>query len=72
MGTSENAPRPPTTAAELTAADIEQLPDLPTRKSFSNNHEACMPSFLEFIEQQHPDKLSPNAKRWIQSRSTRS
>jgi hypothetical protein len=23
--------------------------------------------FLEFIEQQHPDKLSPKAKRWIET-----
>jgi hypothetical protein len=27
--------------------------------------------FLEFVEQQYPDKLSPKAKRWIEtSRAT--
>jgi uncharacterized protein (TIGR02391 family) len=58
-------------AVELTPADIDQLLDLPTRDSFGNDQEAGMLPFLEFIERQHPDKLSPKAKRWIEtSRAT--
>jgi uncharacterized protein (TIGR02391 family) len=59
-------------AVELTSADIDQLLDLPTRDSFGNDQEAGMLPFLEFIEQEHPDKLSPQTKRWIEtSRATR-
>jgi uncharacterized protein (TIGR02391 family) len=58
-------------AVELTPADIDQLLDLPTRDSFGNDQEAGMLPFLEFVEQEHPDKLSPKAKRWIEtSRAT--
>lgn len=55
-------------AVDLTASEIDDLLDRPTKDSYGNDQEAGMLPFLEFIEQEHPDKISPKAKRWIASR----
>ena len=54
-------------AVELTPSEIDQLLDLPTRDSYGNDQEAGMLPFLEFIQHEHPDKLSPKATSWIAS-----
>lgn len=57
-------------SAELTKDEIDQLLDLPTVDSYGNDQEAGMLPFLEYIEQQYPDKLSANAKRWMKERAS--
>ncbi len=57
-------------AVELTSGEIDQLLDLPTKDSYGNDQEAGMLQFLEFIQQEHPEKISPKAERWI-TESTR-
>lgn len=52
-------------AVELTSAEIDRLLDLPTKDSYGNDQEAGMLQFLEFIQQEHPEKISPKAERWI-------
>lgn len=52
-------------AVELTSAEIDQLLDLPTKDSYGNDQQAGMLQFLEFIQQEHPEKISPKAERWI-------
>ncbi|MER6593492.1 TIGR02391 family protein [Micromonospora purpureochromogenes] len=50
---------------ELAETDLDQLLDLPTQDSYGNDQSAGMLSFLEFVQQQHPDILSQKAKDWI-------
>ncbi len=57
-------------AVELTKGDIDQLLELPTVDSYGNDQEAGMLPFLEYIEQQHPGKLSASAKRWMKERAS--
>lgn len=57
-------------AVELTSAEIDHLLDLPTRDSYGNDQQAGMLPFLEFIQQEYPDKISPKAERSI-SENTR-
>lgn len=57
-------------AVELTSAEIDHLSDLPTRDSYGNDQQAGMLPFLEFIQQEYPDKISPKVERWI-SENTR-
>lgn len=52
-------------AVELTSEDIDRLLDLPTRDSYGNDQQAGMLPFLEFIQQEYSDKISPKAERWI-------
>ncbi|MEI2826892.1 MAG: TIGR02391 family protein [Dermatophilaceae bacterium] len=52
-------------AVELTSEDIDRLLDLPTRDSYGNDQQAGMLPFLEFIQQEYPEKISPKAERWI-------
>ena len=42
-------------AVELTAAEIDQLLDLPTVDSYGNDQQAGMLPFLEFIEREYPE-----------------
>ncbi|MBU8830558.1 TIGR02391 family protein [Mycolicibacterium goodii] len=56
-------------AAELTSGEIDQLLDQPTRDSYGNDQEAGMLQFLEFIQQRHPEKVSPRVKRWIEDKN---
>lgn len=58
-------------AVELTKDEIDQLLVLPTEDSYGNNQLAGMREFLEFVEQQHPGKLSANAKQWMEERAGR-
>ncbi len=55
-------------AVELTSDEVDLLLDLPNRDSYGNDQEAGMLPFLQFIEQEHPDKLSPKAESWIVAR----
>ena len=50
---------------ELTAADLDRLLGLPTADNHGNDQLAGMDQFLEFVEQQDPDKISQKAKAWI-------
>lgn len=50
---------------ELTEADIDRLLDLPTRDSYGNDQLAGMDQFLEFVQQNHPEKISQKANRWM-------
>ncbi len=50
---------------EITEADIERLLDLPTEDSYGNKQEAGMWSFLEFVQQRHPERMSRRAKERI-------
>jgi uncharacterized protein (TIGR02391 family) len=50
---------------ELTESDLDQLLDLPTRDQYGNDQSAGMLPFLEFVQRQHPDRLSQKAKDWI-------
>ncbi len=47
---------------EISEADIERLLDLPTKDSYGNDQEAGMWPFLEFVQQQHPNRISQRAK----------
>lgn len=57
-------------AVELTKEDIDHLLELPTVDSRGNDQEAGMLPFLEYIEQQHPGKLSDKAKRWMKEQAS--
>lgn len=50
---------------ELTEADLDRLLELPTQDSYGNDQSAGMLPFLEFVQQQHPGRLSEKAKEWI-------
>ncbi len=50
---------------ELTQADLDRLLELPTQDSYGNDQSAGMLSFLEFVQQQQPGRLSRKAKEWI-------
>lgn len=52
-------------AAELTSDDLDDLLDRPTVDSYGHDQSAGMLPFLEFIGQEHPEKLSSKAKSWI-------
>jgi uncharacterized protein (TIGR02391 family) len=53
------------TASELTEAELDHLLDLPTIDGYGNDQLAGMLPFLEFIQQQYPDKVSAKVKNWI-------
>ncbi len=55
-------------AVELTAAEIDELLDRPTVDSYGNDQQAGMLQFLEYIEREYPEKLSPAAKQWMTDR----
>lgn len=50
---------------ELTEADIDRLLDLPTCDSYGNDQLAGMDQFLEFVQQNHPEKISMRASEWM-------
>jgi hypothetical protein len=57
-------------ADELTKADLDRLLDLPTKDSYGNDQLAGMRQFLEFIEKNHPDTISPKIKDWLTKEQT--
>ena len=52
-------------AQELTGADLDYILGLPTKDAHGNDQEAGTLPFLEFIEQDYPDRLSAKAKAWL-------
>lgn len=50
---------------QLTQTDLDRLLDLPTKDAYGNDQAAGMWPFLEFVRQQHPDRLSPKANAWL-------
>jgi uncharacterized protein (TIGR02391 family) len=52
-------------ASELAGVDLDELLDRPTVDRYGNDQSAGMLPFLEFVQQQHPGKISPRVRTWI-------
>jgi hypothetical protein len=55
-------------AEELTKADLDDLIERPTVDTYSNNQEAGMLPFMEYMREKHPDKMSAKVERWIEDK----
>lgn len=52
-------------ADQLTKQDLDYLLDLPTKDANGNDQEAGMWPFLEYLQREHPNRLSKKVRDWI-------
>ncbi|MFJ4229195.1 TIGR02391 family protein [Paenarthrobacter nicotinovorans] len=55
-------------ADALTKVDLDYLLKLPTVDARGNDQEAGLLPFLEYMQQQFPEKISDDSKRWIEDK----
>ncbi|WP_207346378.1 TIGR02391 family protein [Arthrobacter sp. E3] len=55
-------------ADALTKADLDHLLELPTVDAHGNDQEAGMLPFLEYMQQQFPEKMSNKSTTWIEDK----